>query len=163
MMEARDILKTSGFEFESFLENYGRQLFYVVSGSYTELYLGFLFLIIACTVLALQFLTQLRQTAQRYITLSMLGAKRGQMKEAMYRQVLYTFLLPMSLACISAAVGIKGMLSFHYLYIEESAMLYPMLLLFASVVIVIVIIYGAAVARSAGHEIDKLRWKPNMD
>lgn len=163
MMEARDILKTSGFEFESFLENYGRQLFYVVSGSYTELYLGFLFLIIACTVLALQFLTQIRQTAQRYITLSMLGAKRGQMKEAMYRQVLYTFLLPMSLACISAAVGIKGMLSFHYLYIEESAMLYPMLLLFASVVIVIVIIYGAAVARSAGHEIDKLRWKPNMD
>ena len=35
MMEARDLLKSAGFGFESYLQNFGRQLFYVVAGSYT--------------------------------------------------------------------------------------------------------------------------------
>ena len=163
MMEARDLLKSSGFEFESYLQNFGRKLFYVVAGSYTTLYMGFLFLIIACTVLALQFLTQMKQTGGRYVTLSMLGAKRDQMKKSMHRQVLWTFLLPMSLACVSGAVGIKAMISFVIIHIEDKALLYPIALTFACIVILIVVIYGVAVARSADHEIDKLRWKPNID
>ncbi|WP_339162599.1 ABC transporter permease [Siminovitchia sp. FSL W7-1587] len=163
MMEARDLLQSSGFQFESYLQNFGRQLFYVVAGSYTTLYVGFLFLIIACTVLALQFLTQMKQTGQRYVTLSMLGAKRNQMKKSMHRQVLLAFLLPMSLACVSAAVGIKAMISFVVIRIEDNALLYPISFAFACVVILIFVIYGVAVARSAGHEIDKLRWKPNID
>ncbi|WP_340085032.1 ABC transporter permease [Siminovitchia sp. FSL H7-0308] len=163
MMEARDLLQSSGFQFESYLQNFGRQLFYVVAGSYTTLYVGFLFLIIACTVLALQFLTQMKQTGQRYVTLSMLGAKRNQMKKSMHRQVLLAFLLPKSLACVSAAVGIKAMISFVVIRIEDNALLYPISFAFACVVILIFVIYGVAVARSAGHEIDKLRWKPNID
>ncbi|CAK7051681.1 ABC transporter permease [Tissierella sp.] len=163
MMEARDLLKSSGFKFESYLQNFGRRLFYVVAGSYTILYMGFLFLIIACTVLALQFLTQMKQTGGRYLTLSMLGAQRNQMKKSMHKQVLLTFLLPMSLACMSGAVGIRAMISFVIIHIEDNALLYPMAFTFACVVIVIFVIYGVAVARSADHEIDKLRWKPNID
>ncbi|MFD0717691.1 FtsX-like permease family protein [Paenibacillus sp. GCM10027626] len=163
MMEARDLLKSSGFEFESYLQNFGRKLFYVVTGSYTILYMGFLFLIIACTVLALQFLTQMKQTGQRYLTLSMLGAKRNQMKKSMHRQVLLSFLLPISLACVSGAVGIRAMISFVIIHIDDKALLYPIAFTFACMVIVILVIYGVAVARSADHEIDKLRWKPNID
>lgn len=163
MMEARDLLKPSGFKFESYLQNFGRKLFYVVAGSYATLYMGFLFLIIACTVLALQFLTQMKQTGQRYVTLSMLGAKRNQMKKSMHRQVLLTFLLPISLACVSGAVGIRAMISFVIIHIEDKALLYPIALTFACIVIVILAIYGVAVVRSADHEIDKLRWKPNID
>lgn len=163
MMEARDLLKSSGFKFESYLQNFGRKLFYVVAGSYTTLYMGFLFLIIAGTVLALQFLTQMKQTGQRYLTLSMLGAKRHQMKKSMHRQVILTFLLPMSLACVSGAVGIRAMISFVMIRIEDNALLYPIAFTFACVVSVIFVIYGVAVARSADHEIDKLRWKPNID
>ncbi|WP_231686883.1 ABC transporter permease [Bacillus sp. JCM 19034] len=163
MMEARDVLKSSDFEFESYLQNFGRKLFYVVAGSYTTLYMGFLFLIIACTVLALQFLTQMKQTGQRYLTLSMLGAKRQQMKKSMRRQVLWTFLLPMSLACVSGAVGIKAMISNVVVHIGDNGHLYPIAITVACLVIFIVAIYGVAVARSADHEIDKLRWKPNMD
>lgn len=59
IMEARDLLKPSGLYYESYLNNFGRQLFYVISGSYTTLYMGFMFLIIACALLALQFLTQM--------------------------------------------------------------------------------------------------------
>lgn len=163
MMEAKDLLKSAGFGFESYLQNFGRQLFYVVAGSYTILYLGFLFLIIACTVLALQFLTQMKQTGERYVTLSMLGAKRHQMKKSMHRQVLLTFLLPMSLACVSGAVGIRAMISFVMIHIEDNALLYPIALTFACIVILIVVIYGIAVARTADREIDQLRWKPNID
>lgn len=161
MMEARDVLKSSGFGFESYLQNFGRKLFYVVAGSYTILYMGFLFLIIACTVLALQFLTQMKQTGGRYVTLSMLGAKRSQMKKSMHRQVLLIFLLPISLACVSGAVGIKAMISFLVIHIENQAL--PVAFTFAGVVVVIVAIYGIAVARSADHEIDKLRWKPDVE
>lgn len=55
IMEVNDILRPSGFVFESYLNNFGRQLFYIVSGSYTTLYMGFMLLIIACALLALQF------------------------------------------------------------------------------------------------------------
>lgn len=41
IMEARDLLKPSGLYYESYLNNFGRQLFYVISGSYTTLYMGF--------------------------------------------------------------------------------------------------------------------------
>ncbi|SDZ38002.1 putative ABC transport system permease protein [Evansella caseinilytica] len=163
MMEARDVLTSAGYEFESYLQNFGRKLFYVVAGSYTVLYMGFLFLIIACTVLALQFLTQMKQTGGRYLTLSMLGAKRHQMKKSMHKQVLWTFLLPVSLACVSGAVGIRAMISFAMIHIDNQPLLYPVALAFACIIIFIVAIYGAAVARSADHEIDKLRWKPNSD
>lgn len=163
MMEARNILKSSDLKFESYLQNYGRKLFYVVAGSYTILYMGFLFFIIACTVLALQFLTQMRQTGHRYVTLSMLGAKRKQMKKSMHRQVLLTFLLPMSLACISGAVGIRTMISFVIIRIEDNALLYPITFTFACIIIIILVIYGVAVARSADYEIDKLSWKPHID
>ncbi|MCM3472844.1 ABC transporter permease [Brevibacillus borstelensis] len=163
MMEARDLLKASGFTFESYLQNFGRKLFYVVAGSYATLYMGFLFLIIACTVLALQFLTQVKQTGQRYATLSMLGAKRNQMKKSIHRQVLLTFLLPVSLACVSGAVGIRAMIAFVMIHIDDKASLYPIALASACIVIVILGIYGVAVARSADHELDKLRWKPNIE
>lgn len=156
MLEARDILKSSEFGFESYLQNFGRKLFYVVSGSYVTLYMGFLFLIISCTVLALQFLTQMKQTRQRYLTLSMLGAKSTQMKKSMHRQVLLTFLLPTFLACVSGTVGIGVMNSFVTAKIDDNALLYPIALAFACVVILILLVYGIAVARSADHEIDKL-------
>lgn len=163
MIEARDLLKSSGFAFESYLQNFGRKLFYVVAGSYTTLYMGFLFLIIACTVLTLQFLTQMKQTGERYVTLSMLGAERHQMKKSMHRQVLLTFLLPISLACISGAVGIRAMISFVMIQFGDESLLYPIAITFMCIVIAILVIYGLAVARVADHEIDKLRWKPDID
>ena len=94
VMEARDLLKPSGLYYESYLDNFGRQLFYLISGSYMTLYMGFMLLIIACALLALQFLTQMQSTKSRYLTLSILGARREQIKRSIYKQVLWYFLLP---------------------------------------------------------------------
>ena len=114
IMQAEKLLKPSGLYYESYLDNFGRQLFYVISGSYTTLYMGFMLLIIACAVLALQFLTQMRATRARYATLSILGARREQMKRSINQQVLWYFLLPMLLACLSGTVGVYAMQ--HYLH-----------------------------------------------
>lgn len=160
-MEARDLLKPSGLYYESYLNNFGRQLFYVISGSYTTLYMGFMFLIIACALLALQFLTQMQTTKSRYLTLSILGARREQIKRSINQQVLWYFLLPLILACISGAVGIYAMQLYLYsgaAHLEQS---YPLLIAMAVIVVLVMVIYGVAVARTANREIGKLNYKPN--
>ena len=161
IMEARDLLKPSGLYYESYLNNFGRQLFYVISGSYTTLYMGFMFLIIVCALLALQFLTQMQTTKSRYLTLSILGARREQIKRSINQQVLWYFLLPLILACISGAVGIYAMQLYLYsgaAHLEQS---YPLLIAMAVIVVLVMVIYGVAVARTANREIGKLNYKPN--
>lgn len=161
VMNVSEILKPSGLYFESYLNNFGRQLFYVVSGSYTMLYMGFMFLIIACALLALQFLTQMQSTKNRYLTLSMLGAKREQMKNSMHRQVLWFFLLPILLACISGTVGLYAMQVNLHTNTLDGGKLHPLLFVMAGVVILVLAIYAVAVARTADREIAKMNWKPN--
>lgn len=163
MKAVSDLLNSSGFGYESYLNNFGRQLFYVVAGSYTTLYMGFMFLIISCTVLALQFLTQMQQTRRRYLTLSMLGAGREQMKKSMHQQVLWYFLLPMLLACVSGSVGLSGMQMYLLPPIANKELLYVFAAVIACAVILVIGIYAVAVAHSADHEINKLQWKPNAD
>lgn len=161
-MQAEKLLKPSGLYYESYLDNFGRQLFYVISGSYTTLYMGFMLLIIACAVLALQFLTQMRATRARYATLSILGARREQMKRSINQQVLWYFLLPMLLACLSGTVGVYAMQ--HYLHnagVQKLQQSLPLLLVMGSIVVLVFVIYGVATARTANREISKLNWKPN--
>ena len=155
IMEARDLLKPSGLYCESYLDNFGRQLFYVISGSYTTLYMGFMLLIIACALLALQ------ETKARYATLSILGARREQMKRSINQQVLWYFLLPLFPACISGTVGICAMQHYLYSNMAKLQQSYPMLLVMALVVVCMLALYGVAIARTANREISKLNWKPN--
>lgn len=161
IMEVNDILRPSGLVFESYLNNFGRQLFYIVSSSYTTLYMGFMLLIIACALLALQFLTQMQATKARYLTLSLLGARREQMKKSMHRQVLYYFLLPLGLACVSGTVGLYVMQKYLSPSVASDAPVYLLAGIMAGIVILILAVYAIAVARTADREIAKLNWKPN--
>ncbi|HJB24428.1 MAG TPA: ABC transporter permease [Candidatus Jeotgalibaca pullicola] len=160
MKEASDLISTTSFQFESYLQNFGRQLFYVVAGSYTLLYLGFLFLVIGCTVLALQFLTQMRQTRKRYQTLTYLGAGREQMKASIRKQVSWYFLFPLIPACISGIVGIRAMQLFLVPYISNPGVFIPFVLAMVMVFLFILLVYAFAVYRTAVGEMDQLRWKP---
>ena len=111
--------------------------------------------------LALQFLTQMQTTKSRYLTLSILGARREQIKRSINQQVLWYFLLPLILACISGAVGIYAMQLYLYsgaAHLEQS---YPLLIAMAVIVVLVMVIYGVAVARTANREIGKLNYKPN--
>ena len=161
IMETQDLLKPSGLYYESYLNNFGRQLFYIVSGGYTDLYMGFMLLIIACALLALQFLTQMQSTKSRYLTLSILGANRKQIKQSIKQQVLCYFLLPLSLACVSGAVGLYTMQKHLHSASAQTENAYPLLIVMSIIVILVIVVYGIAVAKTAIHEIGKMEYKTN--
>ena len=63
-----------GIEYESYLQNMGRQLFYTVASSYITLYLAIVFLVVANTIVGVQFLISQQKTGRRYQPLIRLGA-----------------------------------------------------------------------------------------
>ena len=63
-----------GIEYESYLQNMGRQLFYTVASIYITLYLAIVFLVVANTIVGVQFLMSQQKTGRRYQTLIRLGA-----------------------------------------------------------------------------------------
>lgn len=103
----------------------------------------------------------MQTTKSRYLTLSILGARREQIKRSINQQVLWYFLLPLILACISGAVGIYAMQLYLYSGAEHLEQSYPLLIAMAVIVVLVMVIYGVAVARTANREIGKLNYKPN--
>jgi putative ABC transport system permease protein len=123
--------------------------------------MGFMFLVIACALLSLQFLTQMQATKKRYLTLSMLGARREQMKKSMHSQVRWYFLLPLLLACVSGTVGLRAMQMYLHSSTVSGGQTYPLMIAMAGIVILVLAVYAVAVARTADREISKLNWMPN--
>lgn len=111
MLEVDQVLNSTSLEYESYLASMGRQLFYTVAGSYTTFYLGFMFLIIANTVLGLNFLMQQRSTRSRYQTLLMLGADLESICTSARKQIWLYFILALSVAFISGIFGIWSLLT----------------------------------------------------
>ena len=156
MKEANDLLNDKGFYVESYLQNFGRHLFYVVAGSYTMLYLAFLFLVIGCTVLALQFLTQLKQTKSRYKTLSFLGAKADQMQDSLKKQVASYFLFPLIPAMVSGTVGIIAMktyIRYNADFLPSISKMLPFVLMMVGTFLLVQWVYAWAVYKTATRDI----------
>lgn len=105
------ILKGSGLEYESYLQNMGRQLFYVVGSSYLTIYLAVIFLIIANTVMGVQFLMQQRKTGRRYQVLVKLGGDYESLRRSGRKQVKWYFGLPVLVAVISSFFGLWALFS----------------------------------------------------
>ena len=72
------------------------------------LYLGFTFLLAAAAVLALQQLSQAADNTGRYAMLRRLGAEEKLVARSAAQQVALAFLLPLALALIHTAVGMKA-------------------------------------------------------
>jgi putative ABC transport system permease protein len=109
LYQVSPLLANTDLEYESYLTGIGRQLFYLVAGSYITLYLGVLFLIIANTVLGLKFLMQQRSTRHRYETLFMLGASEDALCSSARTQIRVYFALVIGVAVISAVFGVWSM------------------------------------------------------
>ncbi len=110
MYEVNEKLSSFPLKYESYLSSMGRQIFYIVAGSYTTLYLGIMFLIIANTVIGLKFLMQQRSTMHRYSTLFMLGASVKSLCLSARRQICWYFGLSITVAVISSIFGVWSML-----------------------------------------------------
>ena len=67
-------LDETGLAYESYLQNMGRKLFYMVASSYITMYLAIIFLIVANTMVGVQFLISQQKSSRRYRALIHLGA-----------------------------------------------------------------------------------------
>lgn len=104
-----EALGMTGLVYESYLQNMGRQLFYVVAASYLTLYLAVIFLIVANTVLGVQFLMQQQKTGKRYRTLVRLGSSYGLLCASARSQIRWYFGIPVLVAVASSLFGVRAL------------------------------------------------------
>lgn len=93
---------------ETRLSIYGDMVGNKILALFLGLYLGFTFLLAAAAVLALQQLSQGADNTGRYAVLRRLGAEERQVKRSATQQVALAFLLPLVLALVHSAVGMKA-------------------------------------------------------
>ncbi|WP_294898353.1 ABC transporter permease [uncultured Eubacterium sp.] len=108
-------LSEADITYESYLQNMGRQLFYMVAASYITIYLGIIFLVVANTIIGVQFLMNQQKTGRRYQTLVRLGATYQDLCVSARKQINWFVGLPVFVAAVSSLFGVRslftGMLS----------------------------------------------------
>lgn len=144
-------LNQTGLSYESYLQNMGRQLFYMVAASYITLYLAIIFLIIANTVIGVQFLMNQRKSGRRYRILVRLGADYDTLCESAGKQISWYFGIPSAVAACSSLFGVRSLLN-GILSSSAKNNLSEMMIISAAMILglcVIEYIYIAAVKRSS--------------
>ena len=137
--------------YESFLQNMGRQIFYMVAASYLTLYLAIVFLIIANTVIGVQFLMGQRKSDRRYKTLIHLGATQEVLCRSVGKQISWYFGIPTFVAIVSSIFGVRALFT-GLLPARVSGSVGGMMGVSAAMILILVVIewiYIAAVRRSS--------------
>ena len=105
---------------------------------FIAIYLGIIFLIASCAILALKQLTESSDNKQRYIILRKIGCDEKMINQALFRQIGIFFGLPLVLAIIHSIFGIQFAMSIFETLASKEQLL-PSIIVTA---IVIGIIYG---------------------
>ncbi len=109
--DLNDKFDRTGLSYESYLQNMGRQLFYMVAASYITLYLAVIFLLIANTVIGVQFLMGQQKSGRRYGTLVRLGAAYDTLCRSAGKQIHWYFGIPAVVAVCSSLFGVWSLLT----------------------------------------------------
>lgn len=144
-------LDRTGLSYESYLQNMGRQLFYMVAASYITIYLAVIFLIIANTVIGVQFLMSQQKSGRRYRTLIRLGAVYDTLCRSARKQINWYFGIPIAVAAVSSLFGVRALLS-GILSSSAKGNLPEMMIVSAAMILVLGVVeyaYMAAVKRSS--------------
>ncbi len=153
----KELAKT-GLEYESYMENMGRHLFYIVSESYLSIYLGVVFLIIANTAIGTQFLMYQGKTGKRYQALFALGADFSKASKSGRTQVCWYFFLPAGVAAVSSVFGIQsmtnGLLSSYFE--EQQSNIIVIALLVVCLIAVVEWVYIRTVMKNSDRNIHAL-------
>lgn len=153
----KELAKT-GLEYESYMENMGRHLFYIVSESYLSIYLGVVFLIIANTAIGTQFLMYQGKTGKRYQALFALGADFSKASKSGRTQVCWYFFLPAGIAAVSSVFGIQsmtnGLLSSYFE--EQQSNIIVIALLVVCLIAVVEWVYIRTVMKNSDRNIHAL-------
>ena len=157
-MRLNEELDKTDVDYESYLQNMGRQLFYLVAASYITIYLALIFLVVANTILAVQFLMGQKRTSRRYKTLVKLGADHKTLYKTSKRQINWYFGLPIAVAAMSTVYATKalfnGLLSSRTkTHIDE---MIPVILVVVAVFVLIEYLYMHIVKRSSSRFLETL-------
>ncbi len=145
------LLDPLGLEYESYLQNLGRELFYIVAASYLTIYLAIIFLVVANTIIGVQFLMGQQKAARRYRTLVRLGAEHDTLCRAAKAQINWYFGLPVGVAAVSSAFGVRALFTGMLTAQAQRGMTDLMITAGAMILLLCVVewIYMAAVKRSS--------------
>lgn len=140
-----------GLKYESYLQNLGRELFYIVAASYLTIYLAIIFLVVANTIIGVQFLMGQQKAARRYRTLVRLGAEHDTLCRAAKTQINWYFGLPVGVAAVSSAFGVRALFTGMLTAQAQRGMTDLMITAGAMILLLCVVewIYMAAVKRSS--------------
>lgn len=144
-------LSATGLSYESYLQNMGRQLFYVVAASYITIYLAIIFLIISNTVIGVQFLMGQQKSHRRYRTLIHLGATYKILCQSAEKQIKWYFGIPTAIAAVSSLFGVRALFS-GLLSSRTQSNLPEMMMVSAAMIFVLCVIeyiYMTVVIRSS--------------
>ncbi len=156
--EMNQILNQAGLTYESYLQNMGRQLFYMVAASYITMYLAVIFLIISNTIIGVQFLMSQQKSTRRYRTLIRLGATYTTLCNSARKQIHWYFGLPTVIAAFSSLFGVRSLLT-GILSSRAKSSLTEMMIISVAIILalcVIEYIYITAVKRSSDRYLLKL-------
>lgn len=148
-----DKLDQAGLNYESYLQSMGRQLFFLVASCYLTIYLAIIFLLIANTVIGVQFLMGQRKSKRRYQTLIRLGSTHRMLCRCAGKQILWYFGIPILVAACSSLFGIRALFT-GLLPIAIQGRISEILWVCAAMVLVVTVIesiYIAAVQRSSSR------------
>lgn len=147
------LLDPLGLRYESYLQNLGRELFYIVAASYLTIYLAIIFLVVANTIIGVQFLMGQQKAARRYRTLVRLGAEHGTLCRAAKVQINWYFGLPVGVAAVSSLFGVRALFTGMLTAQAQRGMTDLMITAGAMILLLCVVewLYMAAVKRSSSR------------
>ena len=107
VMSVNDLLKTTDLQYESYLGSTGRQMFYRVAAGYITIYLAIIFLIIANTLIGVQFLIQQEKTKERYRILIALGSSYEEICDSCSIRIWWYYGLTLGVAFLHSIFGVR--------------------------------------------------------
>ncbi len=133
------------FTITSRAEIYANSLGLTVTFTYVGIYLGFVFLLASCVMLALQQLSQAADNRRYYQVLTKIGADDKMCSQSVNFQIAIYFLMPLSLAIVHSVVGILAMDSIVAIF-GKTDRLVPSLL----TSLIVLVVYGLYFAATCG-------------
>ena len=106
IMDINQVLDKTSLEYESYIQNIGRQLIYILSYSYMTIYLSIVFLVVSNTIIGVLFLMSQRTSYKRYQTLVYLGATYDVLCKSSQKQINNFFGLAIFVAVINSFFGV---------------------------------------------------------
>lgn len=149
--DINDKLDETGLEYESYLKSMGRQLFYTVAASYITIYLAIVFIVVANTIVGVQFLMCQQKTGRRYRTLIRLGATYEALCRSARKQITWFMGLPVLVAAVSSLFGVRALFT-GILSARVRGTIPEMLLVSAAMILLLCVveyIYMTVVKRSS--------------